>query len=256
MSTAPARRRTSTAASPDQGAGRGDHLRLRQGEAAGTPGQAVRRRRGHPGRRRQRGRGEGAQGPRRRRPARHPRGRRGRHRAGRRRRALARQEGDQSGLTSDNRRRRTRASRSCSGLSRRRSADRQNSGVDGSIVVGKVLENKSNTLRLRRPNRGVQGPRCRPASSTRPRSSASPCRMPPQSPASSSRPRPWWRSRRKDAAHPPCRAAAEWAAWTSNLRLLRRESNGALPGPVTFSNCTPNQRACAAEPAGGGEATA
>ena len=79
---------------PDQGADRGDHLRLRQGEAAGAPGQAVRRRRRHPGRRRQRDRGEGEKGPRRRRPACDPRGGRGRHRAGRRRCAAARQEGD------------------------------------------------------------------------------------------------------------------------------------------------------------------
>ena len=50
---------------PDQGADRGDHLRLRPREAAGAAGQARRRRRGDPRRRRDRGRGEGAQGPRR-----------------------------------------------------------------------------------------------------------------------------------------------------------------------------------------------
>ncbi len=50
---------------PDQGADRGDHLRLRQGEAAGAAGEARRRRGGDQGRRRHRGRGEGAQGPRR-----------------------------------------------------------------------------------------------------------------------------------------------------------------------------------------------
>ena len=65
---------------PDQGADRGDHLRLRQGEAAGASGQARRRRCGDQGRRRHRGRGEGAQGPRRRRAQRHPRRGRGRHR--------------------------------------------------------------------------------------------------------------------------------------------------------------------------------
>ena len=47
----------------DQGADRGDDLRLRQGEAAGAAGQAGRRRRDHQGRRLHRGRGEGAQGP-------------------------------------------------------------------------------------------------------------------------------------------------------------------------------------------------
>ena len=50
---------------PDQGADRGDHLGLRQGEAAGAAGEARRRRGGDQGRRRHRGRGEGAQGPRR-----------------------------------------------------------------------------------------------------------------------------------------------------------------------------------------------
>ena len=82
---------------PDQGADRGDHLRLRPREAAGAAGQARRRRRGDPRRRRHRGRGEGAQGSRRRRDARDPRRGRGRHPAGRRRRAAARHQGAQEG---------------------------------------------------------------------------------------------------------------------------------------------------------------
>ena len=49
---------------PAQGADRGDHVRLRQGEAAGAAGQARRRRRGAARRRRDRDRGEGAQGSR------------------------------------------------------------------------------------------------------------------------------------------------------------------------------------------------
>ena len=78
---------------PDQGADRGDHLRLRQGKAAGAAGEARRRRCGHPRRRRDRGRGQGAEGPCRRRPPRHPCGGRGRHRPRWRRCAAARQEG-------------------------------------------------------------------------------------------------------------------------------------------------------------------
>ena len=78
---------------PDQGADRGHHLGLRQGEAAGTSGQARRRRCGDPRRRRDRSRSEGEEGPRRRRAQRHPRGGRRRHRPRRRRRAAARQEG-------------------------------------------------------------------------------------------------------------------------------------------------------------------
>ena len=49
----------------DQGADRGDHLGLRPREAPGASGQARGRRRGDPRRRRDRGRGEGAQGSRR-----------------------------------------------------------------------------------------------------------------------------------------------------------------------------------------------
>ena len=106
----------------------------------------VRRRRGDPGRRRQRDRGEGEEGPRRRRPERHSCGRRGRHRAGRRRRAACAP------------RRRSRSSRSenpdvqagikivLKALESPIRQIAQNSGVDGSIVVGKVLEHKSNTF--------------------------------------------------------------------------------------------------------------
>ena len=50
---------------PDPRADRGDHLGLRPREAAGAAGEARRRRGGDPRRRRLRGRGEGAQGPRR-----------------------------------------------------------------------------------------------------------------------------------------------------------------------------------------------
>ena len=71
---------------PAEDPDRGHHLGLRQGKAPGTPGQAGRRRGRDQGRRLDRGRGQGAQGPRRRRPGRHPRGGRGRHRPRRRRR--------------------------------------------------------------------------------------------------------------------------------------------------------------------------
>ena len=77
----------------DQGADRGNHLGLRQGEAAGAAGQARRRRRGHPRRRRDRDRGQGKEGPHRRCAERDPRGGRGRHRCRRRRGAAARQGG-------------------------------------------------------------------------------------------------------------------------------------------------------------------
>ena len=79
----------------DQGADRGDHLGLRPREAAGAAGQARRRRRGDPRRRRHRGRGEGTQGSRRRRDACDPRRGRGRRSSGRRRCAPARHRGAQ-----------------------------------------------------------------------------------------------------------------------------------------------------------------
>ena len=69
----------------DQGADRGDDLRLRPRKVAGALGEARGRRCRHPRRRRDRGRGQGAQGPRRRRAQRHARGGRGRRGAGRRR---------------------------------------------------------------------------------------------------------------------------------------------------------------------------
>ena len=76
----------------DQGPGRGDHLRLRQGEAAGAAGEARRRRRGDQGRRGHRGRAEGEEAPHRGR-AQRDQGRGGRgHRRGRRHRAAERSE--------------------------------------------------------------------------------------------------------------------------------------------------------------------
>ena len=79
---------------PDPRADRGDHLRLRPREAAGAAGEARRRRRGDQGRRVDRGRGQGEEGPRRRCPACDPCGGRRRHRAGRRGHAPVRGQGD------------------------------------------------------------------------------------------------------------------------------------------------------------------
>jgi hypothetical protein len=83
-SKAKARTPTSRAAWPDPPSDRGNHLRLRQGKAPGTPGQAGRRRCRHQCRRRDRDRAQGKESPRRRRPARDPRGRGRRHRPRRR----------------------------------------------------------------------------------------------------------------------------------------------------------------------------
>ncbi len=129
---------------PDQVADRGDHLGLRQGEAPGASGQARGRRRGDPRRRLDRGRGEGEEGPRRRRPQRHPRGGGRRHRPGRRRRAAARQGPSPA----------SRARSPTSGRHQHRAKALEapirqiadNAGVEGSIVVGKIIENNSATF--------------------------------------------------------------------------------------------------------------
>ena len=123
-----------------KGADRGDHLRLRPREAAGASGQARRRRCGDPGRRRDRGRSQGEEGPRRRRPQRHPRGGRGRHRrpaAASRCCAPPRRSTASRAAMPTSR----PASTSSARRSRRRSRQiAENAGVDGAVVVGKLLE--------------------------------------------------------------------------------------------------------------------
>ena len=57
----------------------------------------------------------------------------------------------------------------------------QNAGEDGSVVVGKILEQRQVQLRLQRPDRRVRRPRQPRASSTRPRSCAARCRTRPRS---------------------------------------------------------------------------
>ena len=175
---------------PDQGADRGDHLRLRPREAAGASGQARGRRRGDPRRRRDRGRGEGEEGPRRRRAQRHPRRGRGRHR------------------------RRAAASRCCAPRRRSASCPTSNPDVQAGIDIVRKAHRGADApdrreCRRRRRGRGRQDPReqvgdvrlrradrrvCRhgrqAASSIRPRSCARRCRTRPRSPACWSPPRP------------------------------------------------------------------
>ena len=124
---------------PDQGTDRGDHLRLRPGEAAGASGQARRRRCGDPRRRRDRGRGQGAQGSRRRRDACDPRRGRRRHPAGRRRRAAARHRSPEEGPhANDDQKTGVDIVRKALQAPARQIAI--NAGEDGSVIVGKILE--------------------------------------------------------------------------------------------------------------------
>ena len=79
----------------------------------------------------------------------------------------------------------------------------ENAGVEGSIVVGKILENEVGDLRLRRPERGLCRHGRRRASSIRPRSCARRCRTRLRSPACWSPPRRWSPSTpKKDAPMP------------------------------------------------------
>ena len=167
---------------PDQEADRGHHLGLRQGKAARTSGQAGRRRCGDPRRRRDRSRSEGKEGPRRRRPERDPRGRGRRHRPRRRRRpaeglqGAGRLQGRQRRPGSRHRHRPPRAAGPDPSDRRERRRRRLDRGRQG---AGERLAH----LRLQRPDRRVRRPGARPASSTRRRSSAPPCRTRPRSPA-------------------------------------------------------------------------
>ena len=143
---------------PDQGADRGDHLRLRQGEAAGAAGEALRRRRGHPGRRRSEV---------------EVKERKDRVDDALHATRAAVEEGIVPGggvallrakkavekLSSDNPDVQAGIKIVLKALEAPMRQIAQNSGVDGSIVVGKVLENEVEHVRLRRPDRGIQGPR-------------------------------------------------------------------------------------------------
>ena len=184
-----------------------DHLRLRPREAPGAAGQARRRRGRDQGRRRHRDRDEGEEGPRRGRPARHPRGRGRGHRARRRRGPAPRPAGPGQGA----RRRATRRSAWTSSAAPWRSRSAQiadNAGVDGSIVVQQVKRGHKGTSATT-PTRTSTRTWSRPASSTRPRSPAPPCRTRPASPGCCSPPSAWSpRFPRKRRPRPCPRTAA------------------------------------------------
>ena len=139
----------------DQGADRGDDLGLRQGEAAGAPGQTRRRRRDHPRRRLDRGRGQGEEGPRRRRHASRParRSQEGIVPGGGV--ALLRAKAAVGKLSDENADVQSGINIVLKALEAPIRQIVENAGVEGSIVVGKVLADKSQTLRLRRADRAI-----------------------------------------------------------------------------------------------------
>ena len=156
---------------PDPPADRGDHLGLRQGEAAGAAGQARRRRRGDPGRRRHRSRGQGAQGPGRRRDPRDPRRGRGRRRPRRRRGAALRGQGARR---PDARRTTTRrsASTSCAARCRRRCARSPRTPAARARSWSASCSTARTRITASTRSRATMSTWSRPASSTRPRSCA------------------------------------------------------------------------------------
>jgi chaperonin GroEL len=120
---------------------RGHHFRLRPREAAGAAREAGRRRRGHQGRRGNRDRDEGKEGARRGCDARDEGRRRGRHRARRRRRAAALGQGarEAEARTRPAGRRRHHPPR----IEEPMRWMPNNAGEEGSIVVSRVKEQKS-----------------------------------------------------------------------------------------------------------------
>ena len=175
-------RRSKARIAPDQAPDRGHHLRLRQGKAAGTPGQAGRRRCGDP--------------------------------VGGSTEVEVKEKKDrvddalnatraavEEGIVAGGGVALLKAAKALDGL-KGDNADQdagiaivrralqapirqiaENAGVEGSIVVGKVLENKPRPPSASTPRPKSTATWSRPASSTRPRSCAPPCRTPPRWPA-------------------------------------------------------------------------
>ena len=141
---------------PDQGTDRGDHLRLRPREAAGAAGQARRRRRRHPRRRLDRGRGQGAQGPRRRRHACNARCGRGRRAAGRRRGACCVPPRRLTSVQADNADQKTGIEIVRRAIEAPVRQIAENAGAEGSIIVGKLRESRGIRLGLERPDQRVR----------------------------------------------------------------------------------------------------
>ena len=161
---------------------RGDRERVRQGEVPGAAGEALRRRGLDQRRRRDRGRDEADQGPRRGRPARDPRGGRGGDRPRRRRRRCSASSRPSRSCTT-----------SCTGDEKLGAAIvlraleepvrhiASNSGHDGGVVAEEV-KSAATARSASTPTPASTSTCSRPASSTRPRSPARPCRTPPRSP--------------------------------------------------------------------------
>jgi hypothetical protein len=93
----------------------------------------------------------------------------------------------------------------------------ENAGVEGSIVVGKIMENKSETYGFDAQNedyvdmvdKGIIDPPRRPRR----------CKTRPRSRGSCDHGRQWSRKCRRSRRPPRlCRAAAEWAEWTRSIR--------------------------------------
>ena len=135
-----------------------DRQRVRPREAAGTAGQAGRRRGPGQGRRRHRDRDEGTQGPLRRRPARDARGHRRGHRPRRRRGPAAGRARSLDKLEARRRRGARRAACCSNVLEMPCRLIAENAGLDGTVVVNNIRQQQGEELRLQRRQRRVHRP--------------------------------------------------------------------------------------------------
>ena len=205
-------------------ADRGDHVRLRPREAPGAPREARRWRRRHQGRRCDRGRDEGEEGPRRGRAARDARGRRRGRRPRRRRRAAPRAERARRPQAVAKSRR--SASRSCAARSRSRSARSRRTRASTARSSCQQGQGRPRLVRLQRADARVhrprQGRRHRPDEG-RPHGAAERGlgRVAPPDDRGDDR-----RASEEGCAAPPAAvAAAAWVAWAAWAAWTSRESD-------------------------------
>ena len=128
----------------------------------------------------------------------------------------------------------------------------ENAGVEGSIVVGKVLENKLGHLRLQRPDRRIRRPghgrHHRPGQGRAHRPAGRGLGRRPDDHHRSGHRRSAEEERRRAAAACPAAAWAAWATWTSksSVQLELQKGRGAIPALslcVFLSNPSPAQQA-------------
>ena len=111
----------------------------------------------------------------------------------------------------------------------------ENAGVDGSVVVGRILEKNPTTASAMTRRRTSTATCSSSASSTRRRSSAPRSRTPRPSRVCSSRPTRWWpKSRKSRLPRRRCRRGA----WTSEPKVVRSSVGRPIGGAICRSEPT------------------